>query len=249
MYTKTANFYIRSLTSLNLKDLPLVGGKNASLGEMMQALEKEGIQIPRGFAITVDAYRDYLKANNLTEKIKFYLTELEKGNISLEQAGKLIRGLFYQSPLPEAIQTEITNAYAELCRFYNTDRVDVAVRRSANAEDLPDASFAGQQESYLNVSGIAEVLEACRKCYASLFTDRAISYRNTQGFDHLEVSLSIGIQKMVRSDLASAGVMFSIDPETGFNNIILITGAWGLGENVVQGTVNPDEFRVFKPLS
>ncbi|MDJ0635784.1 MAG: phosphoenolpyruvate synthase [Xenococcaceae cyanobacterium MO_188.B29] len=248
MYTKTANPYIRSLTSLSLKDLPLVGGKNASLGEMMQALEFEGIQIPQGFAITVDAYQDYLKANNLTEKIKFYLTELEKSNISLEQAGKVIRRLFYQSSFPEAIQTEITNAYSELCRLYDTDNVDVAVRSSATAEDLPDASFAGQQESYLNVSGIAEVLEACRKCYASLFTDRAISYRNTQGFDHLEVSLSIGIQKMVRSDLASAGVMFSIDPETGFNNIILITGAWGLGENVVQGTVNPDEFRVFKPL-
>ncbi len=248
MYTKTDNIYIRSLTSLSLKDLPLVGGKNASLGEMMQALEFEGIQIPQGFAITVDAYQDYLKANNLTEKIKFYLTELEKSNISLEQAGKVIRRLFYQSSFPEAIQTEITNAYSELCRLYDTDNVDVAVRSSATAEDLPDASFAGQQESYLNVSGIAEVLEACRKCYASLFTDRAISYRNTQGFDHLEVSLSIGIQKMVRSDLASAGVMFSIDPETGFNNIILITGAWGLGENVVQGTVNPDEFRVFKPL-
>ncbi len=248
MYTKTANLYTRSLTSLSLKDLPLVGGKNASLGEMMQALEFEGIQIPKGFAITVDAYRDYLKANNLTEKIKFYLTELEKGNISLEQSGKLIRGLFYQSPLPESIQAEISSVYAELCRFYHTERVDVAVRSSATAEDLPNASFAGQQESYLNVCGSGEILEACRKCYASLFTDRAISYRNTKGFDHLEVALSIGIQKMVRSDLASAGVMFSIDPETGFNNIILITGAWGLGENVVQGTVNPDEFRVFKPL-
>ena len=248
MYTKTANPYIRSLRSLSLKDLPLVGGKNASLGEMIQGLEKESIQIPQGFAITVDAYQDYLKANNLTEKIKFYLTELEKSNISLEQAGKVIRRLFYQSSFPEAIQTEITNAYSELCSLYKTDNVDVAVRSSATAEDLPDASFAGQQESYLNIRGIPEVLEACRQCYASLFTDRAISYRHTQGFDHLEVSLSIGIQKMVRSDLASAGVMFSIDPETGFNNIILITGAWGLGENVVQGTVNPDEFRVFKPL-
>ncbi len=248
MYPTTANIYTRSLTSLSLKDLPLVGGKNASLGEMMQALKSEGIQIPNGFAITVDAYRDYLKVNNLTEKIEFYFAQLEKGKIALEQAGKLIRELFYQYPLPEIIQGEITNAYTELCRLYSTDNVDVAVRSSATAEDLPDASFAGQQESYLNVSGIAEVLEACRKCYASLFTDRAISYRNTQGFDHLEVALSIGIQKMVRSDLASAGVMFSIDPETGFNNIILITGAWGLGENVVQGTVNPDEFRVFKPL-
>ena len=248
MYTKTANLYIRSLTSLNLEDLPLVGGKNASLGEMMQALKQEGIQIPHGFAITVDAYQDYLQANSLAERIQSYLTDLEQGNITLEQAGKFIRRLFYQSPLPETIQTEITDAYDELCHFYNTDQVDVAVRSSATAEDLPDASFAGQQESYLNVCGTAEILAACRKCYASLFTDRAISYRYTQGFNHLEVALSIGIQKMVRSDLASAGVMFSIDPETGFDNIILITGAWGLGENVVQGAVNPDEFRVFKPL-
>ena len=248
MYTQTANLFTRSLTSLSIKDLPLVGGKNASLGEMMQSLEKEGIQIPKGFAITVEAYQEYLKANNLTEKIKLYLTELDQGNISLTTAGNCIRRLFQASLFPEAIQTEITYAYAELCRLYHTEKVDVAIRSSATAEDLPDASFAGQQESYLNVSGIADVLEACRNCYASLFTDRAISYRNTQGFDHLEVALSIGVQKMVRSDIASAGVMFSIDPETGFNNIILITGAWGLGENVVQGTITPDEFRVFKPL-
>ena len=248
MYTQIANLYIRSLSSLSLTDLPLVGGKNASLGEMMQALEPEGIQIPKGFAITVDAYREYLNANNLTEDIRFYLKNLDQGHISLETAGTCIRQLFHQSVFPETIQTEITHAYAELCRFYHAEKVDVAVRSSATAEDLPDASFAGQQESYLNVSSIADVLDACRKCYASLFTDRAISYRNTQGFDHLDVALSIGVQKMVRSDLASAGVMFSIDPETGFNNIILITGAWGLGENVVQGTATPDEFRIFKPL-
>ncbi len=248
LQTLNTNVYTRSFTSLNLQDIPLVGGKNASLGELIQTLEKEGIQVPHGFAITVDAYRDYLKSDNLTKKIRFYLTGLEQENISLEQAGNCIRQLFYQSPIPEAVQAQITDAYEELCRFHNTDRVDVAVRSSATAEDLPDASFAGQQESYLNVRGTAEILEACRKCYASLFTDRAISYRNTKGFDHLEVALSIGIQKMVRSDLASAGVMFSIDPETGFDNIILITGAWGLGENVVQGSVNPDEFRIFKPL-
>ena len=166
----------------------------------------------------------------------------------LEQTGKAIRQLFERSTFPTAIQAEIIAAYGELCRFYHSDEVDVAVRSSATAEDLPDASFAGQQESYLNVRGAAAILDACNQCYASLFTDRAISYRQTQGFDHLEVALSIGIQKMVRSDLASAGVMFSIGPETGFDNIVLITGAWGLGENVVQGTVNPDEFRVFKPL-
>ena len=248
MYTQIANLYTRALGDLSLNDLPRVGGKNASLGEMMQALEPEGIQIPNGFAVTVDAYRDYLKANHLSEKIGFYLTNLDQGNMSLETVGKCIRRLFHQSFFPEQIQAEITQAYTDLCHFYRTIDVDVAVRSSATAEDLPDASFAGQQESYLNISGIADVLDACRKCYASLFTDRAISYRNTQGFDHLEVALSIGIQKMVRSDLASAGVMFSIDPETGFNNIILITGAWGLGENVVQGTTTPDEFRVFKPL-
>ena len=248
MSTKTTNIYIRSLSNLSLKDLPLVGGKNASLGEMIQALQPEGIQIPNGFAITIEAYRQYLQTNNLTGKIKYYLAEMERGNMTLEQAGKAIRQLFEQSSFPAAIQAEIIVAYNELCRFYNSDRVDVAVRSSATAEDLPDASFAGQQESYLNICGAAAILDACRKCYASLFTDRAISYRNTKGFDHLEVALSIGIQKMVRSDLASAGVMFSIDPETGFDNLILITGAWGLGENVVQGTVNPDEFRVFKPL-
>ncbi len=248
MSTKTTNIYIRSLSNLSLKDLPLVGGKNASLGEMIQALQPEGIQIPNGFAITIEAYRQYLQTNNLTEKIKYYLAEMERGNMTLEQAGKAIRQLFEQSSFPAAIQAEIIVAYNELCRFYNSDRVDVAVRSSATAEDLPDASFAGQQESYLNICGVAAILAACRQCYASLFTDRAISYRNTKGFDHLEVALSIGIQKMVRSDLASAGVMFSIDPETGFDNLILITGAWGLGENVVQGTVNPDEFRVFKPL-
>ena len=248
LQTFNTNVYTRPFTSLNLQNISLVGGKNASLGELIQALEQGGIQVPHGFAITVDAYQEYLKSDNLTEKIKFYLTGLEQENITLEQAGNRIRQLFYQSPIPEAVQTQIGDAYEELCRFYDTDKVDVAVRSSATAEDLPDASFAGQQESYLNVRGIAEILEACRKCYASLFTDRAISYRYTQGFDHLEVALSIGIQKMVRSDLASAGVMFSIDPETGFDNIILITGAWGLGENVVQGAVNPDEFRVFKPL-
>ena len=247
-YTFKTDVYTRPFTSLNLQDISLVGGKNASLGELIQALEQGGIQVPHGFAITVDAYQEYLKSDNLTEKIKFYLTGLEQENITLEQAGNRIRQLFYQSPIPEAVQAQIGDAYEELCRFYDTDKVDVAVRSSATAEDLPDASFAGQQESYLNVRGIAEILEACRKCYASLFTDRAISYRYTQGFDHLEVALSIGIQKMVRSDLASAGVMFSIDPETGFDNIILITGAWGLGENVVQGAVNPDEFRIFKPL-
>ena len=248
MYIKTVNPYTRSLTSLGLNDISIVGGKNASLGEMMQTLKQKGIQVPHGFALTVEAYREYLQTNNLTEKIRSYLQDWERDNISLEIAGRSIRQLFYQSTFPAAIQTEIANAYAELCNFYQAEDVDVAVRSSATAEDLPDASFAGQQESYLNMRGIDRVLEACRQCYASLFTDRAISYRNTKGFDHLEVALSIGIQKMVRSDLASAGVMFSIDPETGFNNIVLITGAWGLGENVVQGSVNPDEYRIFKPL-
>ena len=255
MYTSIANpnppnhrIYTCSLSEVSLKDLPLVGGKNASLGEMIQALQPEGIQVPHGFALTVAAYREYLQANQLTEKITHYLESMEQGNMTLSQAGKSIRQLFHESFFPPAVEMEITAAYDELCRFYRTEEVDVAVRSSATAEDLPDASFAGQQESYLNVRGAEAILAACRHCYASLFTDRAISYRNTQGFDHLEVALSLGIQKMVRSDLASSGVIFSIDPETGFDNLILITGAWGLGENVVQGTVNPDEFRVFKPL-
>ena len=234
---------------LGSSDVPRVGGKNASLGEMIQALKDEGVRVPDGFATTADAYRTFLETNDLTARIQAHLDQLrEGGNKSLETAGKAIRTLFRRAKFPEEIATEIRQAYHDLSRRYNTEEVDVAVRSSATAEDLPEASFAGQQETFLNVSGEDDLLDACRRCYASLFTDRAISYRQQHGFDHLQVALSIGVQKMVRSDTAGAGVMFSIDMDTGFPHVVLINAAWGLGENVVQGTVNPDQYTVFKSL-
>ncbi|MBW4649688.1 MAG: phosphoenolpyruvate synthase [Kastovskya adunca ATA6-11-RM4] len=248
MATKTKTQYIRWFDNLGSNDVPEVGGKNASLGEMVRSLKEEGISVPNGFATTADAYRKFIEANDLNEKIKSQLKDFEKGKIPLEKAGKSIRRMFLRSRFPDEIAKEIRSAYHDLCQQYNTEEVDVAVRSSATAEDLPEASFAGQQESFLNIAGVEELLEACRKCYASLFTDRAISYRETKGFDHLQVALSVGIQKMVRSDLSGAGVMFSIDTESGFPDMTLITAAWGLGENIVQGSVTPDEYRVFKPL-
>jgi pyruvate,water dikinase len=240
--------YIRWFDTLSIKDVGIVGGKNASLGEMYSALKRQGIRVPDGFATTSQAYWEFLKASNLVDEISHLLEDLEAGVATLEQAGKAIRRRILRAPLPEALQAQIVSAYHDLCRRCQMDHVDVAVRSSATAEDLPQASFAGQQETFLNVSGDAEVLEACRKCYASLFTDRAISYRNAHGFDHMQVALSIGIQKMVRSDLASSGVIFTLDTETGFRDVVIINGAWGLGENVVQGAVTPDEYVVFKPL-
>ncbi len=240
--------YVRWFETLCNTDVPLVGGKNASLGEMVGTLKSSGIRIPDGFATTSDAYWKFLENNNLGEKIKSYLEELKSGNKSLDEVGKEIRRLFLRSHFPDEISRDIREAYCELSRRYHKKEADVAVRSSATAEDLPSASFAGQQESFLNVSGEEELMEACRRCYASLFTDRAISYREDKGFDHLKIALSIGIQKMVRSDLAGSGVMFSLDTETGFPDTVIINAAWGLGENVVQGTVNPDEYTVFKPL-
>ncbi|MGK7923124.1 MAG: phosphoenolpyruvate synthase [Trichodesmium sp.] len=242
------NPYIRWFEDISINDIPSVGGKNASLGEMVRSLKNQGIRIPDGFAITATAYWQFLEANDLKPKIQEQIHKFDSGKISLEKAGKTIRRLFVRSRFPEAIAETIRQEYRQLCQRYNVDEADVAIRSSATAEDLPDASFAGQQETFLNITGTEEVLEACRKCYASLFTDRAISYRQTQGFNHLEVALSIVVQKMVRSDKAGAGVMFSLDPETGFPDDILITAAWGLGETVVQGTVTPDQYRVFKPL-
>jgi pyruvate,water dikinase len=242
------NNYIRWFETLNSKDVPVVGGKNASLGEMIRRLKKEGIRVPDGFATTAKAYWEFLEANDLKGKIQSYLEEMEDGKRPLEKTGKSIRDLFLKGHFPEEIAEAIQNAYMELCKRYDTEEVDVAVRSSATAEDLPEASFAGQQETFLNVSGEEELLEACRKCYASLFTDRAIAYREEKGFDHMKVALSVGVQKMVRSDKAGAGVMFSIDTETGFPDVAVINAAWGLGENVVQGTVTPDEYMVFKPL-
>ena len=240
--------YIRWFEDLNSADVPLVGGKNASLGEMIGALKEKGIRVPGGFATTSDAYREFLSANDLTEKIAGHLAAFGRGEKPLGLTGKTIRALFLRASFPAEIGGEIRRAYRDLCRRHEVEKADVAVRSSATAEDLPEASFAGQQESFLNVTGEEELLDSCRKCYASLFTDRAISYRREKGFDHMKVALSVGVQKMVRSDMAGAGVMFSIDTETGFPDVVVINAAWGLGENVVQGTVTPDEYMVFKPL-
>ena len=241
--------YIRWFENIGSKDVLVVGGKNASLGEMISNLKDEGIRVPDGFAITAEAFWKYIETNDLKEKIKFHLENLKNGDKTLEfKVGKSIRNLFLQGSFPEELAEAIRKSYRELCRRYASDEVDVAVRSSATAEDLPEASFAGQQDTYLNVRGEEELLKACRKCFASLFTDRAIIYREEHGFEHINVALSIGVQKMVRSDKAYAGVMFTIDPETGFPDVVVINAAWGLGEIVVQGTVTPDEYMLFKPL-
>ena len=242
------NEYVRWFQDLDSDDVPGVGGKNASLGEMLQALNEEGVRVPDGFATTAAAYRDFLEANDLVDEMRAHLEDLQTGSASLQEIGKAIRRLFRYATFPEEIASTITSAYQQLSGRYGVEEVDVAVRSSATAEDLPEASFAGQQETFLNVTGEEELLEACRKCYASLFTDRAISYREEQGFSHMQVALSAGVQKMVRSDKAGSGVMFTLDTETGFPDVVVINAAWGLGENVVQGSVTPDEYRVFKPL-
>ncbi len=242
------NDSIRWFETLNNKDVALVGGKNASLGEMIRTLKSEGICVPDGFATTADAYRRYITENNLEEKIRQRLEEYRKGDKTLHKTGDTIRRMIRRGKWPDETAIAIRDAYRELCRRSGEEEVDVAVRSSATAEDLPDASFAGQQETFLNITGEDELLDACRKCYASLFTDRAISYRENKGFDHMQVALSVGVQKMVRSDKAGAGVMFSIDTDTGFPDVVVIDAAWGLGENVVQGSVTPDNYSVFKPL-
>jgi pyruvate, water dikinase len=229
-------------------DLSLVGGKNASIGEMTRHLASKGIRIPPGFATTAQAYWDYVDANDLRMRMQGLLGEMAAGNATLAETGNAIRSLLVASEWPANTKAAILNAYHELSRRAGKNNVDVAVRSSATAEDLPEASFAGQQESFLNIRGEEALLQACRRCYASLFTDRAISYRQNQNIDHMAVALSIGVQQMVRSDLGGSGVMFSLDTETGFDNVVVINAAWGLGENVVQGTVDPDEYQVFKPL-
>ena len=232
---------------VGIADIPLVGGKNASLGEMIQQLTAKGVRVPNGFATTAHAYRYFIESAGLEAKLREIFADLDVEDLqNLRQKGKQARALILDTPFPRELQAAIADAYEKLCDRYG-DSTDVAVRSSATAEDLPDASFAGQQETYLNVQACAGVLECCHKCFASIFTDRAISYRQQRGFDHFEVALSVGVQKMVRSDLASSGVMFSIDTETGFKNAVLVTAAYGLGENVVQGAVNPDEYFVFKP--
>jgi pyruvate,water dikinase len=240
--------FVLWFNELELKDIPQVGGKNASLGEMIREITSKGVQIPDGYAITAHAYRYLLDSAGITEEINKTLSDLDTHDLqNLSDRAKKIRSLIYQAEMPSDLKEEIVNAYKKLCNEYRMDVCDVAVRSSATAEDLPDASFAGQQETFLNVRGPEELIDACKRCFASLFTDRAISYRVDKGFDHMSVALSIGVQKMVRSDLASSGVIFSIDTESGFRDAILITGSYGLGEMVVQGTVNPDEFYVFKP--
>ncbi|WP_193198112.1 phosphoenolpyruvate synthase [Nostoc sp. MG11] len=232
---------------VGIGDIPLVGGKNASLGEMIQQLSPKGIDVPTGFATTAYAYRYFIKSAGLEPKLRKLFADLDVEDVkNLRERGKKARSLLIHTPFPIELREAIATAYQVLSERYNAE-TDVAVRSSATAEDLPDASFAGQQESYLNVVGTEGVLAACHKCFASLFTDRAISYRHTKGFDHFSIALAVGVQKMVRSDLATSGVMFSIDTETGFKDAALITAAYGLGENVVQGAVNPDEYYVFKP--
>ncbi|HKU04010.1 MAG TPA: phosphoenolpyruvate synthase [Arthrobacter sp.] len=236
------------IADTGIADIPSVGGKNASLGELSRALQSAGVRVPEGFATTASAYRAFLAANNLEPRIRQHIEDQRAGQSTLRQAGAAIRELFLQSTFPADIAAGIQEHYRALCQRAGQAQAAVAVRSSATAEDLPDASFAGQQETFLNVAGERGVLEACRRCYASLFTDRAISYREMKGYDHLDVALSVGVQRMVRSDLGASGVMFSIDTESGFPGVVVISAAWGLGETVVQGTINPDKYQVFKPL-
>ena len=240
--------YIRWFDEIGLDDVPSVGGKTASLGEMYRALRSRGgIRVPNGFAVTADAYRYVLDAANAWPALRAALNGVDPRDVEdLSSRSRRARELVYAAGLPRDLQMEILAAHGRLREEYGLD-LTVAVRSSATAEDLPTASFAGQHESYLNVGGDAALLEACRRCFASLFTDRAVHYRMDQGFDHFKVLLSVAVMKMVRSDLASSGVMFTLDTETGFRDAVLITGAWGLGENVVQGAVNPDEFTVHAP--
>ncbi len=239
--------YIRWFEQLDIDDIPLVGGKNASLGEMYRQLTPQGIKIPNGFAITADAYRYMLDQADAWEPLHEALDKLDADDIDdLAKRGTQAREIVYAATLPDDLSSQILEAFHQLQQHYDDD-ISVAVRSSATAEDLPNASFAGQQDTYLNISTDAQLLDACRRCFASLFTDRAIHYRIDKGFDHFKVALSISIMKMVRSDLASSGVMFSLDTETGFRDVVFITAAYGLGETVVQGSVDPDEFYVHKP--
>src|SRR3989338_722005 len=280
MYSLEFSMFIRWFNELAIQDISTVGGKNASLGEMYSKLTSKGIDVPNGFALTAEAYRTFLKANNLDKKIKSLVNGLDVKNVrALSHAGAKARDLILQAEFPDEIKRDILEAYRELSRLPLLTKegfrgglpagadtrgsakdgkphptlplergggVSVAVRSSATAEDLPDASFAGQQESYLNVHGEKELLEACKKCVASLFTDRAISYREAKGFEHTAVALSVGVQQMVRSVLASSGVMFTLDTESGFNGVVLINASYGLGEYIVKGRVTPDQFFVFK---
>ncbi|VAW67611.1 Phosphoenolpyruvate synthase, partial [hydrothermal vent metagenome] len=244
--TKTKN-YIRWFEEIGIDDIPLVGGKNASLGEMYRELTPAGVKVPNGFAITADAYRYILDQADAWHGLHDALDDLDGSDVDdLARRGVTAREIVYSAALPDDLREQILTAFKQLKSQYD-GHISVAVRSSATAEDLPNASFAGQQDTYLNIESEEQLLEACRRCFASLFTDRAIHYRIDQGFEHFKVALSIGIMKMVRSDIAASGVMFSLDTETGFRDVVFITGAYGLGENVVQGAVEPDEFYVHKP--
>ena len=239
--------YILWFKNITIKDVLLVGGKNASLGEMYSKLTKKGINIPNGFVLTAKAYWYYLKHNKIDKELKKIFQKFNPKSIkSLQQTGKAARNLILKADFPEDLEEEIIKSYQKLGREYG-ETPNVAVRSSATAEDLPSASFAGQHETYLNIRGSENLLKAIKKCLASLFTDRAIAYREEKGFDHLKIALSVGVQKMVRSDLASSGVMFTLDTETGFQNVILINSIWGIGEMIVKGRITPDEFYVFRP--
>ena len=234
-------------SEVTMKDLPKVGGKNASLGEMYQKLSSKGVRVPPGFATTSNAYWDFLDQNNIRSRLTDILKKLDRNKFSnLNRIGKEARQTILKAKFSSGLKNAILDAFNELGKE-NKGRIRVAVRSSATAEDLPTASFAGQLESYLNIKGKQALLDTCLKCYASLFTDRAIKYREDHGFKHMDVALSIGVQLMVRSDKACSGVGFTLEPETGFGNVIILNGIWGLGENIVQGKVNPDEFTLFKP--
>lgn len=244
-----AKNYILKLNEASLNDIDKVGGKNASLGQMLQNLGLLGINIPFGFIVTAEAYYEFISHNHLNTHITNLIKKTDVNDLmQLKQCGRTIRGLIREGRFPQTMRTQITTAYAELCNYYGKNNVDVAVRSSATAEDLPDASFAGQQDTYLNISGTADLMDAIRNCFASLFTDRAISYRKSFGYDDFLIGLSVCVQKMVRSDLGASGVAFSLDTESGFKDVVVINGSFGLGEMVVQGAVKPDEFTVFKPL-
>ena len=243
----TAVTNIRWFRDIGLDDVAVVGGKNASLGELYSVLTGQGVRVPNGFALTADAYRNALTAAGAWDRLHRLLDAVDKARIDvLRRCAAEARAIVFAATGTDKLQQEIAESYRRLERDYGAN-VAVAVRSSATAEDLPTASFAGQHESFLNVRGATDLFEACRRCFASIFTDRAISYRIDNGFDHFKVALSVGVMKMVRADRAASGVVFTLDTESGFRDVVFITGVYGLGENIVQGTVDPDEFYVHKP--
>lgn len=248
MAAKQPEVAVLWLEELGIADVPIVGGKNASLGELVRQLGDAGVRVPGGFATTAQAFREFIAVNAIEPAIRDHIRRYRAGDVTLQDAGHEIRALMLASTLPADLAEQIRAAYVELGERTGARDPAVAVRSSATAEDLPDASFAGQHETFLNIRGEQALLDACLRCFASLFTDRAISYRETKGFDHLAVALSVGVQQMIRADIAGSGVMFTIDTESGFPGIATISAAWGLGETIVQGAVNPDRYVVFKPL-